>query len=238
MITLNGVRSDSFNGLIVREVIERVLPPVNQKAFKTNGMDGLRDFGYTLEAKEITVQFGIHYPSLTEGKSMVREISGWLFNEDLVPLIMDYEPDIEYMVRVVDAGQLSGEHHYEEFEVTFNIPSGLGTSISPHESLLNVGSNNIQVLGTYKTYPIYTFNVNTNVSSLEVSNGESKVKVVDNFVIGDEVIIDCVVGKVTVNGSVVPITTLTSDFFPLKPGSNTLTVTGGQATVSHHSKWL
>ncbi|USK43530.1 distal tail protein Dit [Cytobacillus oceanisediminis] len=78
------------------------------------------------------------------------------------------------------------------------------------------------------------------IGGIKVSNGEEFIAITRTFTSGDEITIDHQAGTVTLNGVTDIITGLDieSDFFPLQPGQNDLTVGGGTGTVTYTKRWL
>lgn len=239
MITFKGKTSKEM-GVIIREVEHSILPGTDPKTVTLESRHGALDFGRVFNVRTIDVTMGITGKTLEEVRDKARQVASWLDSEQLEPLIDSFEPTKQYFARVDGETAVKPEHLYEEFTVSFLIPNPFASSIalSTHNLVTN-GTTNVNVNGTFKVKPIVTINVTGTASSLSITNGTDNLILVDSFVSGDVVVIDCDTGKITVNGSLANILTLDSDFISLSPGTNKLTTSsGGTFKVQYNALWL
>lgn len=242
MLTFKGLSLPS--GVIVREVENTVLPPVNPKTIEIAGRHGGLDFGRTYGMRQINVLIGVKGDSLEEVRSIVRQLAKQLNSENLESLILLDEPDVEYQARVTGESSLKPLYRYEETTIQFLCPDPFPNDLTKETVNLNgTGTTNVNVLGTAETYPTFTINVTASVGSFTITNVVNNVittlTVNDNFVNGDVVKIDCESGEITVNGSIRNLLTLDTDFIELSSGTNTLDFTGsGTVQMDYSNKWL
>lgn len=242
MLTFKGLSLP--NGVIVREVENTVLPPVNPKTIEIAGRHGGLDFGRVYGMRQIVATIGIKGKSLQEVRSIVRELAKLLDSDKLESLILLDEPDVEYKARVTGESSLKPLYRYEEASITFLCPDPFPNDLALQTVNLNTtGTTNVNVLGSAETYPTFTITMNGNGNTFTITNVVSNVStsltLFDNFVNGDVVIVDCSTGKITVNGSVRNILTLDTDFITLGSGSNVLDFTGsGTVKMDYANKWL
>lgn len=242
MLTFKG--SSLPSGVIVREVENTVLPPVNPKTIEIAGRHGGLDFGRTYGMREINVLIGVKGGSLEEVRSIVRQLAKQLNSENLESLILLDEPDVEYKARITGETSLKPLYRYEETTITFLCPNPFPNDLALETvNLSSSGVTNVDVLGSAETYPTFTINVTANTGAFTINNVVNNVittlTVVDNFVNGDVVIIDCDTGEIKVNGSTRNLLTLDTDFIELSSGINVLDYNGsGTVQMDYHNKWL
>lgn len=229
-------------GVVVRNVENSVLPPVTTNTMEIPARHGGLDFGRVFGMREITVTVGIKGKTDEDVRSIVRELASQLNSKDLQPLVLPDETDKQYMARVSADTALTPAYRYEEASITFLCPDPLAYSINNSNTNLNANaSTNVNVSGTYNTFPTFTCNVISNTGTLSITNVTTNetITLVDSFVNGDEVIVDCSIGKVTVNGSLANIVTLDSDFPELVEGSNEISTSGSaEFAVTYKNAWL
>jgi predicted phage tail component-like protein len=99
--------------------------------------------------------------------------------------------------------------------------------------------------GNAPTLPIFTVTFGASATFYEIANGDGeKIRVIYNFVSGDELVVDHVNNLVTINGTVNNQTiTVDSDFFKLKPGTNELIMnhdatTNPTISFDYNERWL
>lgn len=232
------------SGVIVREVENSVLPPVNPKTIEIPSRHGGLDFGRVYGMRQINVLIGVKAKSEQEVRTIVRELAKLLDSEKLESLILLDEPDVEYQARVTGETALSPLYRYEEATITFLCPDPFPSNkTSEIVNLKTTGTTNVNVLGSADTYPIFTININASSTTFTITNvirnDITTLTLFDNFVNGDKVIVDCSSGKITVNGSVRNLLTLDTDFIALSSGTNTLGFTGsGTVSMEYKDKWL
>jgi predicted phage tail component-like protein len=240
MLTFKG--SEFPKGVIVREVENTVLPPVTTKTIEIPSRHGGLDFGRVYGMREITVTIGVRGKDEMELRSIVRQLAKQLDSKDLEPLVLPDEPDKEYYARVSGDTALSPLYKYEEASIVFLCPNPFPNSITSKKVTIS-SSSNVNVLGTATTYPTFTINVNASATSLTITNVIANVitslTLVDNFVNGDVIKVNCDTGEITVNGSSRNILTLDTDFIELENGTNVLSFTGaGTCSMTYKDMWL
>lgn len=79
---------------------------------------------------------------------------------------------------------------------------------------------------TYKTYPKFTVTFKQTAANFKIQLGSDYVYVINSFVTGDVLVIDCDKAQVTLNGlNKMNILDVSSKFFPFVVGSNIMTIT-------------
>ncbi|MFS0776267.1 distal tail protein Dit [Neobacillus sp. 3P2-tot-E-2] len=225
MITFNGV--DLSNLIKVKSIGGR--GPLSQSVVRTTvpGKDGAYAQRKKIPERPIPVTFDITGASLTDIHQKVDSLNAILNTESDVPILFSDEAGKTYY------GQLDGQPNWEEMRYkgrgSFNIlccdPCKYGAETST--TFVNTGSPNVS--GNNKTFPKLevTFTASaTEYKITHVATGKY-VRVIDTFVAGEVLGIDFATGKITLNGTVAMsiLDWSNSEFFPLKPGANSLSVT-------------
>lgn len=233
------------SGVIIREVENSILPSVTAKTIELPSRHGGLDFGRIYGMREVVVKIGIKAKSDQEVKQIVRQLASQLNSEKLEALELSDEPNIVYTARVTSDTKLSPLFGYGETEITFLCPNPFGQDKDEYVSDSFYSYKNEQLPeGTFNAYPVYTITIKADSSSFKLihttDDGEvTTITLVDNFVTGDIVIVDCEEGKITVNGSLANILTLDSDYFEFKVGNNRTDVEGeGDVVISYKKNWL
>jgi predicted phage tail component-like protein len=225
-ITYKGVSSQGK--LKVLKVTRSVLPPSQVKLLDVEGRSGAFFISKKHGVKKIDVEFVVIGDELRDN---IRDIADWLDAEKPEALICSDEPD------KTDFAILDGETDLDEQlkagfgTLTFICPDPYSIAASRTVNLV-AGSNTVTYNGTAPTYPKVTATFTTAQTSFEISNGKEKVKINASLATTSKLVVDFNTGKITINDTLnLQTLTLDSDFFPLKKGSQTLTVSAG-ANVS------
>lgn len=95
------------------------------------------------------------------------------------------------------------------------------------------GSNTFSVTGDSPTWPVITLTVPSGPAT--VGNGTDSVVIPDAT---GTTVIDMEAQRCTVGGVWRPVDPTQTDFWALKPGSNTVTLSAGSATLAYTERWL
>lgn len=228
-ITYKGISSLGF--LKVLKVTRSVLAPSQNKFLEMDGVNGGLFISKKLGMKKIEVEFLI-----SDQRQDVRDMADWLDADKPEALICSDESD------KTDLAILDGDTDLEEM-----LKAGFGTLIficpdpysvgSPSTQSLITGNTSVVNVGTAESYPKITVVPTVNLTSYTVSNGTESVTVTTAIASGSTLIIDMFKGKVTLNGTLIMETvSLTSDFFALKKGTNTIT-SSRPATIEYNKRF-
>ncbi|MDD3040773.1 phage tail domain-containing protein [Bacteroides sp.] len=154
------------------------------------------------------------------------DISAWLYTQDWSELSLDVIENKFFIAKLI--GPVSSKAIITTDEFTLNFrrhPLAFSAEIS--ESFVNdvIIVNNI---GNYPALPRFEVTFTDSASEWKVSNAAGQyVRVIDTFILGDELAVDFSTGRVMKNGIVVmgKLNWQYSRFFSLGLGDNALTVT-------------
>jgi predicted phage tail component-like protein len=228
--TFNGINSDAY--LKVLKVGHSVLPSSKITSVDVANRAGSYFVRKTFGIRSITIDVVIVGTDQTDLRSKVRSIADWLDVDSPQTLSLSEDPNISY-VAILD-----GDTNIDQI-----LSIGTGqlkfTCLDPfaYGQLKTVslvaGSNTVTYNGTADAYPTMTVTFSASESSFEVSNQDGqKVHIDATLGTNTTLVIDFNIGNITINGTGnLQTMSLDSDFFPLKKGINTLTVSAG-ASVS------
>jgi predicted phage tail component-like protein len=232
----NGIHCNTYN-IIVNSVDRTVLPAPNDTYLQIPNRDGSYLFNRGLLDRIIKVDCSVFTKRLTDLRSVVRQISAWLFSQQRAQLIFDDEPDKYYMAKYKDAIGLSQIVTAGKFSLIF--------CCEPYAySILDTQSttDSIVNLGTAMAYPKFTVIFTAAATEYKLLLGSNYVHVVRNYAINDVLVIDNSISKVTVNGLNAMISLdLGSRFFPLPVGGSQVIPSPlgvAQVTVNYKKRWL
>ena len=239
MFTFNSVSSDDF-GISVIDFRQPILP-----SYQVNTVEAPARHGAfigkknKLAAKTIQVEVFIKADSETDLRLKVREIAAWLYTQEVKPLTYDFESDKTYYAILQGDTDLQEVLKYGRGTINFLCPDPFAYGDVIDSAL----GASVTYLGTAPTYPTYTVTFSASASNWQLTQGSGQyIKVVDNFIAGDVLVINTQTGKITVNGQLsLNILDFNSVFFPLEKGVNTLTVTPSSVSttnINYTEKWL
>lgn len=236
--TFDGVSSTGL--LIDNKVTHAVLPPVSARLLQVPRRPGAYDVGSDLGAREIEVEVTVVGSSQADLRTKVRQIAGWLYQEELRPLVFADEPDKTYYARIDGVTDLNEVVNVGRGTITFLCPEPFAYGATKVQSLASDPS--VVNSGSFKTFPKITATFTASAPYFKVMNGTKSVLVNRSFAVGEVLEIDHQKNRVTVNGSrVMTSLDLSSEFFPLAEGTNLLTVdppNKAAVTVEWAERWL
>ncbi|WP_256816525.1 distal tail protein Dit [Cytobacillus sp. Bac17] len=243
--SFNGTHSTS-KGIRITNIQGRdTLPEIESRTAQAPSKNGVHYFGYRFMERRITVEINLFGTSLFDYRNKIRDLAVWLNpNNGPQELIFDDETDKKYYAVVTENTDFEGIFAKQVAEIEFLCPDPFAYSITESSATNSNDFATINNTGTAEAFPIITVDFSATATELKIEkNSNEFLRIVRNFVAGDEVVIDCQVGTITYNGTTNLITALdiNSDFFSLDPGDTTLTVTpAGVSTVSlvYVRRWL
>jgi predicted phage tail component-like protein len=237
---LNATHCNVF-GINMLSVDRTVLPAPNDVYLQVPNRDGSYLFNRGLLDRTIKVDCSIFATSMTQLRLLVRDISAWLFTQQRAQLIFDDEPDKYYMAKYEGAIGLNQITTDGEFSLIFRCEPH-AYSLTPKTQNFVSDAISITNAGTAPTFPKFTVTFTAPATEFKLWFGNYYVRVVRNFVIGDVLVIDNSISKITVNGlNAMASLDLNSRFFSVGSGSNTLNVTPtavANTTITMKERWL
>ncbi len=235
-LTYNG---HDLSEHVVAELVEPAGHALSPRALAVPGRPGAVLLGCELPPRVLTVRLFLDAGvTLTaEERSAIRhEVYGRLVAPGGAELSLSGEPGLTWRGAVV-TGVSDWDTLFEggscEVEFTCFDPVAYGDEASSSGTALTVG-------GTWETWPVATLTASAG-PSMKVADGLGRYVLVERtFAAGDEVVMDFAAESVTVDGEDASAdVAVESTFFPLSPGTHTLTFTGCSAhTVAWTERWL
>lgn len=204
------------------------------------GRDGFEVASVKLESFDVGVECYVlpDFPiPLREGirrtDAIKRIIASKLYRTEKCKLIFDDDPtryNLAIMSGISDVERIG---YVDSFTVTFTCdPISYAFEETTRE--LSSGLNTLIVGGTYKTWP--SFEITATGSSVTLIDGTGQ-SVTAECSSGSIVRFDMERKRATVNSSDTRVA-ISSRFFQLEPGENTIRVTGGSGSVTYREAWL
>lgn len=237
--TFNGINLNTFGAYLLSK--NRQISPSRKVSYiDIPGRDGSLMFDNGLNDRFITISHEIDESTLSNLRTKIRQISSWLNTDDKKQLVFDDEPDKYYMAKVDGTINLD-----EEIALTGNFDVTFRCEPYAYSVTSNFVSNSATInnVGTTTCFPIFTVTFSSSATEIKISNGTEYVRIVNNFVLGDILVIDCSKGTVKLNGDSImsSLDWQNSIFFTLKTGLNSLSVTPtnvSSISTSYRERWL
>lgn len=240
--TLNGQHS-SVLGVIMATKGVPVLTASNDVYLQVPGRDGSYMVPRELADGAIVIECGISTANAIALMTAKRQIAAWVFSRQKVQLIFDDEPDKYYLVKYASEIGLSkmSSPGMGQFKLVFRCEP-YAYFLTPKTQNFIVDAISINNLGTAPVFPKFAVTFTAPATEFKVWFGNYYVRVVRNFIIGDVLIIDNALSKVTVNGlNAMASLDLSSRFFGIGSGLNTLNVTPvakANTAITWKERWL
>lgn len=236
----NGSHSNSF-GVVAKSKNRQVLPAANDVYLQIPSRDGSYLIAGELSDRIIELECGLDGVTLEDLRIKMRAIAAWLNTGARVQLIFDDEPDKYYLAKLNGSIDLSQKFVLGEFSLSFKCEP-YAYALTPKIQTVIDGAITVTNAGTTPAYPKYTVIFTAAATEYKLTLGSNYVHVIRNFAIGDSLVIDCALNKITVNnGNTMANLDLGSRFFALPVGGSTvvrLPVGGAQVTVNYKERWL
>lgn len=231
----------STNNVIMLSVDRSILPASNNVYLQVPNRDGSYLFDRELSDRIIKVSCTVFANSTIDLALIARQISGWIFTKQRVPLIFDDEPDKYYMAKYDGAIGLSQIATDGEFSLTFRCEPYAYSLVNKQQSFVN-SAIEVANVGTAPMYPKITSTFIASASEYNLWFEGCNMRLVRSFVAGDVVVIDNAISKVTVNGVNAMLNLdLSSRFFGIGSGVhalNTTPVSVANTTIIWKERWL
>jgi len=199
--------------------------------------------GSTIIRKElgeriIDVTVEILADSYDERLDIVDEITNLLYTETDKELILRNKKKYKASID----GDTDISNLYTDGEVTFTFIASNPLAISLDKiEVEDIHNKTIINQGTYKTTGTITTTISSNVSNLKVTlqNTGEYIYLEDDFVSGDEILIDLENELVKKNNNLIMDKLhLESDFFDIPKGEFTITLSSGVGALEFRERWL
>ncbi|MDO5044304.1 MAG: phage tail family protein [Coriobacteriia bacterium] len=229
---VNGI---NLSGLVKVKADKSLIAPLEVVSAQIPGRDGDKLIKGHLGTYTIPVHMRLTLPPREYTFHTRRKLASLLFHREPVQVIFDDEPDKYYMGLFSGESELSNLWYTASFDLEFICDSAFAYSVIEREEN-NLGEFTNR--GTAPTRGILTVTGATS-SELQILNERTGkfVRIVQNLVKSDTVIIDFTKEKVTVNGYFQPVT-LESDFFDIEPGTNSWTLSHGTGVLRFRERWI
>lgn len=238
--TFNGISS---NGKFRVNNITRSLTAPSEVSIHTiEGSDKRSLLSKRRGIRQINIDVTVIGESANNLRVKTREIGAWLDTDEPKVLIFNDESDKR------EIAVLDGNTDLEELmtigqgTITFTLLNTFSESVNPTTVNLT-GTMNHTVIGTAHTYPIITATATSSQPSFTISRTQNgiteSVTITHAFASTNTLVIDMKNGSIKINGQDRMATmSYLSDFFDLKSGVNSLTVSSGfTVSVSYNNRW-
>ena len=215
-----------------------LLPQINVTETEIPGQPGAVFVRADLETVDIDVEMRLKLPKgMTDPVTVnwvKRQAAAALAATEPKELRFYEEPDRVYHAICTDASGFDEPTFTGLVELEFHLCDPLAYYTLERVHNMVVGANTVDIKGAWSTFPRFHLTANAG-SRVKVECGSKHVDVPMTFTGGEEVEMDFQKGFVWVDG-VLAQYTLSSDFFELSPGSNTITVTGATGTMAYSER--
>lgn len=242
MITYNGTQASTL-GMIIKGSNRPILPPITPRLIQLPGRAGAHYAGADLGPRLITIPFALIAGTREQLREKIRMVAAWLA-PGTAPAQLHFadEPGRYYNAVVVNPIDVDQVYSIGGGQVQFLCPDPYAYSDNELAQVCDPGLTQVGNQGTAATLPRLVASFTASSAELRMTNTETGqfVRIDRAFSAGDTAEIDCARALVTVNGArAMDRLDLASDFFALKPGTNSLSVTAGcQATAYWRERWL
>lgn len=102
---------------------------------------------------------------------------------------------------------------------------------------LQSGSNSLYIANSYELYPLLTLTGCRPTLTIRHNTGD-QIVIPSGFSTTNTITVDMEHERCNVNSSYLPVTNELTDFFTLKPGNNTITLSSGSGTLTYQERRL
>ena len=222
--TFREIHTSEFKGLVVKTINNPLFTAKRTQRVSVMGRDGEYVFESGYNNKILEFRCSLAKGTIIERRQRAREIASWLFSAG--DLVLDYENDKTYkVIKTVSSVALAIEQAWDEFSIVFETePFQYGElKTLSFEDPASVVVNN---QGTYEAETIIsiTGTGNVTVSSLDYSFTLTEMT--------EKLNIDSKKMLVYTDANEKGISKHSGNFIKLKPGNNTITVTGSVSNMT------
>lgn len=257
MSSLGGVDFRDFGIIILRGSKAPILPETKDSTVTVPGMTGVYDYGATLGARMIELECAfVGFRSPADLQQAVRRFAAHLVDEygrpRVMPLRIDWEPDVEYMVRY--SGSLAIERLASLGTFTLPLLAADPFAYAVVDDVFSFtapGNYRFFRRGTAPSYPrieIQGTSSGSGNAAITVELGGKAITYTGPLAAGETLVLDSdtlTAYRETGGGKVSAINDLDSLDFPVAaPGNNELILavdgaaTLKKATITCRSRWL
>jgi len=238
-LLFNGINLTPY--LRIKSIRGRGLAPNSLTLIEVSGMDGAYFSKKRKPIRVIEIEVDIRANNREEIRKKITELNGLLSVKEPVPIVFPDEPEKTYF-GIPEATDEGNEYTFlHQGTLTIICPDPYAYGEEQTVTFTN-GEGSPNVKGTAKTLPIITAIFTGSATEFKISLDDQFVRVIRNFVAGDELIIDNVRKKILYNGNLaMPTLDLYSTWIELSPGAQTLTVepTGvADVEMKYTERWL
>ena len=171
-----------------------------------------------------------------ELEKIKEDMAAWLIHDEPKPLIFPEEPDRTYYAEV--------DGSFDPDEVV-SLGKGTIPFVCPdpykYGQQVTATAGTVINAGSVESNPHFSIRFTGTVKNFTLTNQQGKaIKIIWNFVQNDLLVIDAAARKITINGLLkMTALDLSSNWFNLLPGENTITATGpANTTITFRPRWL
>ena len=186
--------------------------------------------------RELSQPVAIKANDPMELEKIKEDMAAWLIHDEPKPLIFPEEPDRTYYA-VVDGS-------FDPDEIV-RIGKGTIPFVCPdpykYGQEVTATAGTVINAGSVESNPHFSIRFTGTTQNFTLTNQQGKaIKIIWNFVQNDLLVIDTAARKITINGLLkMTALDLSSNWFNLLPGENTITATGSaNTTVTFRPRWL
>lgn len=220
----------------------QLLPEPNDKYMQVPGRQGSILFPGGLADRRIEIDCAFRGNKLPDLRIRAREIATWLYTETREILSFDDESEKYYRGKLAQAIDFEHLAVMGQFSLIFVCePLAYGAEVLA--SFIN-DTATVNNQGTFESYPVFTVTFTAAAAEWKVTDpGSNYIRVVHAFQPGDVLEVNTATGAILINGTraMDKLDWQNSEFFPLPPGENTLTITPAgvcTATIRFNPRWL
>lgn len=227
--------SDHF---IVNKVSMPLMPNFDASTLYIDGKPGAWFAGRKVGTRDIRVNLGM----LSDTKKRVDALDNWLAVSDILAkdkiCKLELGNGLYVNAIVMDDSQMTRKGKWSTADITFRC---YDPYIYGEEHTVEFSSGNfvVNIEGKQPVWPVYklTGHSSSYGNTLINNNTGQRVKV-NSLTSTTELIVDMEAHRCTVNGAYKPVDPSVSDFWPLKPGSNSLYLSYGSGSFTYRETYL
>ncbi|NLZ51609.1 MAG: hypothetical protein GX892_00305 [Thermoanaerobacteraceae bacterium] len=222
--TFRGIHTSEFKGLVIKTINNPLSPAKRIQRVNVMGRDGEYVFESGYNNKILEFRCSLANGTIIERRQITRNISSWLSSAG--DLVLDYENDKTYkVVKTVSDIALAIEQAWDEFNITFETEpfqyGGLKTLSFDNPSTVVVSNQ-----GTYEAETIISITGTGSVTVSSLAYSFTLTGMTGKLNLDSKKML--VYSDAKING----ISKHSGNFIKLKPGNNTITVTGSVSSIT------
>lgn len=230
--TFRGIHTSEFKGLVIKTINNPLSPAKRIQRVSVMGRNGEYVFESGYNNKFLEFNCFLTGGTIYERRQRAREIASWLSSAG--DLVLDYENDKTYkVVKTVSDISLAIEQAWDEFNIIFETEplqyGGLKTLSFDNPSTFVVNNQ-----GTYEAETIISITGTGNISVSSLDYSFTLTEMTEKLNTDSKKMLVYTENKENM------ISKHSGNFIKLKPGNNTITVTGfvSNMTVKFHDTYI